>query len=92
MLRHVSAALAGTYAYVNPVVAIVAGWLLNAEEITVWIAGGMTVILSGVALVRGGTIAPRADLDKARKELREAKGPIQSRMGRVAGAESSKPR
>jgi drug/metabolite transporter (DMT)-like permease len=53
LLGHVSATGVGTYAYVNPVVAILAGWLLNGEEITIWIVGGMLVILAGVALVRG---------------------------------------
>ncbi len=53
LLGHVSATGVGTYAYVNPVVAIVVGWLLNGEEITVWIVSGMLVILAGVALVRG---------------------------------------
>ncbi len=53
LLGHVSATAVGTYAYVNPVVAILVGWLLNGEEITVWIVSGMLVILAGVALVRG---------------------------------------
>jgi drug/metabolite transporter (DMT)-like permease len=53
LLGHVSAPVVGTYAYVNPVVAILVGWLFNGEEITIWIVGGMVVILAGVALVRG---------------------------------------
>jgi drug/metabolite transporter (DMT)-like permease len=53
LLGHVSATAVSTYAYVNPVVAILVGWLLNGEEITAWILGGMVVILAGVALVRG---------------------------------------
>lgn len=56
LLEHVPAALAGTYAYVNPMVAIVVGWLLNREEITGWIVGGMAIILAGVALVRDGGV------------------------------------
>jgi drug/metabolite transporter (DMT)-like permease len=56
LLGHVSAALAGTYAYVNPLVAIVVGRLLNHEPITGWILSGMVVILAGVALVRGGGV------------------------------------
>lgn len=52
LLTHASAALAGTYAYVNPVVAVLVGWLLGGEEITGWMVGGMIVILAGVALVR----------------------------------------
>jgi drug/metabolite transporter (DMT)-like permease len=54
LLRHVSAALAGTYAYVNPVVALLVGRLLGGEPITLSVAGGMLVILAGVALIRTG--------------------------------------
>jgi drug/metabolite transporter (DMT)-like permease len=54
LLGHVSAALAGTYAYVNPLIAILLGRVLDREPITGWILGGMVVILAGVALVRGG--------------------------------------
>jgi len=52
LLGHVSGPMAGTYAYVNPVVAILVGWLLNSEALTIWIVGGMGIILVGVALVR----------------------------------------
>jgi drug/metabolite transporter (DMT)-like permease len=56
LLGHVTAALAGTYAYVNPLMAILVGRLLNREPITGWILGGMVVILAGVALVRSGGV------------------------------------
>jgi drug/metabolite transporter (DMT)-like permease len=54
LLGHVSAAQAGTYAYINPLVAILVGWLFGNEEISGWIIGGMAVILAGVGLVRSG--------------------------------------
>jgi drug/metabolite transporter (DMT)-like permease len=54
LLGHVSTTLAGTYAYVNPVIAVLVGWLIGGEEITGWILGGMVVILVAVALVRMG--------------------------------------
>lgn len=54
LLSHVSAALVGTHAYVNPVVAILVGWLLASEALTGSLVVGMVVILVGVALVRGG--------------------------------------
>jgi drug/metabolite transporter (DMT)-like permease len=53
LLGQVSAAQAGTYAYVNPLVAVLVG-LLDGEELTGWIVGGIAIILAGVALVRGG--------------------------------------
>src|SRR5260370_39684011 len=54
LLGHVSGAMVGTYAYVNPVVAILVGWQLGKEELSPWILGGMAIILAGVALVRMG--------------------------------------
>lgn len=54
LLGHVQASLVGTYAYVNPVIAVLVGWLLDREELSGWILAGMVVILAGVALVRGG--------------------------------------
>jgi drug/metabolite transporter (DMT)-like permease len=54
LLRHVPATQAGTCAYVNPLVAILVGWLWGNEDLTGWIVGGMAVILAGVALVRAG--------------------------------------
>jgi drug/metabolite transporter (DMT)-like permease len=59
LLGHVSATQVSTYAYVNPAVAVLVGWA-DGEEMTVWLAGGIAVILVGVALVRaGGMRAPR---------------------------------
>jgi drug/metabolite transporter (DMT)-like permease len=58
LLNHVSSTLAGTYAYVNPLVAILVGWLVGGERITGWIVAGMGVILLGVALVRSGVVPP----------------------------------
>jgi len=59
LLGHVPAARAGTYAYVNPMVAVLVGCVLDGEELTGWIVGGIIVILAGVALVRGiGNASP----------------------------------
>jgi drug/metabolite transporter (DMT)-like permease len=53
LLNNTSAALAGTYSYVNPIVAVLLGWWLAGERITPWALAGMAVILGSVALVRG---------------------------------------
>lgn len=44
-LRHASATIVGTYAYVNPVIAVLLGWLLLHEPVTgrTFIAMGMTL-------------------------------------------------
>jgi len=56
LLGQVPATIVGTYAYVNPLLAILVGWLLGGEEMTVSIIAGLVVILSGVALVRAGGV------------------------------------
>jgi drug/metabolite transporter (DMT)-like permease len=53
LLSHVAAAKVGTYAYVNPVIAVLVGTVAG-EEFTGWLAAGICVILLGVFLVRGG--------------------------------------
>lgn len=92
LLRHVSAALVGTYAYVNPAVAVVVGWLLGGEAMTGWLVGGLAVILMGVALVRAGA-APRADghLDKRPQPVPPrdgdgAQSPYWARMAEICRA------
>jgi drug/metabolite transporter (DMT)-like permease len=70
LLGNVSAARAGTYAYVNPMVAILIGWLLDNETITIWILAGVATILAGVALVRAGE-HPQTIKEKAQWKMRE---------------------
>jgi drug/metabolite transporter (DMT)-like permease len=84
LLAHVPAAQASTYAYVNPVVAILVGWLLGDEELTGWIVGGMLVILTGVALIRGRGHRP------GRKE-RIDDPPYRDNAARAAAALSGTP-
>jgi drug/metabolite transporter (DMT)-like permease len=54
LLGNVSTTLAGTYAYINPVVAVFAAVWWVKEPIGLPVVGGMTVILLGVVLVRQG--------------------------------------
>jgi drug/metabolite transporter (DMT)-like permease len=58
LISHAPAALAGTYAYVNPVVALLVGWLVAGETPAAPVIGGIAVILLGVALVRLGGARP----------------------------------
>jgi drug/metabolite transporter (DMT)-like permease len=62
LLGHASAALTGTYAYVNPVIALLVGWLIANETPTPAIVTGVAVILVGVALVRLGGVRKHAAL------------------------------
>ncbi|KTF34481.1 membrane protein, partial [Xanthomonas vesicatoria] len=51
LLHHVRPALAGSYAYVNPVIAVALGAWLGHEQFTAHDIGAMAVILGGVLVV-----------------------------------------
>lgn len=51
LLHHVRPALAGSYAYVNPVIAVVLGAWLAAERFNVHDIGAMAVVLAGVVAI-----------------------------------------
>jgi drug/metabolite transporter (DMT)-like permease len=66
LLNHVSAALAGTYAFVNPAVAVFLGALLAHEALAPLVVLGGAVIIAGVALVVAGrSAAGRSDRGRA---------------------------
>lgn len=58
---HTTPVVVGTYAYVNPAIAAVLGWLVLGERLAPLQLAGMAVILLAVALVTGylGRIRPR---------------------------------
>jgi drug/metabolite transporter (DMT)-like permease len=51
LLQHAPISLVGTYAYVNPVVAVILGAILLSEQITVTTVIGGAVIIASVAVV-----------------------------------------
>jgi drug/metabolite transporter (DMT)-like permease len=51
LLAHTTAAKASTYAYVNPVVAVLLGWALAHEAVTQRTIVAAAVILAGVAII-----------------------------------------
>src|SRR5215472_1108396 len=59
LLRHESPARIGTYAYVNPLVAVLEGWLLLGESLTPLQWVGSIIIFAGVILVRNLPVLPR---------------------------------
>jgi drug/metabolite transporter (DMT)-like permease len=56
LLRVSTPARVSTYAYVNPIVAVLLGWALASEPLTTRMIVAAAVIVSGVALI---TLAPR---------------------------------
>jgi drug/metabolite transporter (DMT)-like permease len=63
LLQNAPISTAATYAYVNPVIAIVLGWAILSEEITPLVIAGAAVIVASVAAVvreESGTREPQA--------------------------------
>jgi len=80
LLGHVSAALAGTYAFVNPAVAVLLGALVLQEPLSPAVVVGGAVIIAGVARgVAGRSVDSRA-VRRAGAAL-----PAQSLRGSSAG-------
>ena len=61
LIRKVTPDKLSTIAYVNPVVAVVLGWLVLGETLNGWQFGGMIVLLFGVLLIntRAGSFAKK---------------------------------
>jgi len=55
VLQHLSATVTSLYTYINPIVALLLGWLLLGEILTIWIAIGMSITITGVWLVNSGS-------------------------------------
>jgi drug/metabolite transporter (DMT)-like permease len=54
LIRNASAAAVATYAYVNPLVAVLLGWLMLGETIAARTAVAAALILGGVVLMQAG--------------------------------------
>ena len=59
-LRHASATMVGTYAYVNPVIAVLLGWLILDERVTGRMAVAIGLILAAVVWIQFSHRAPSA--------------------------------
>ena len=54
LLRVVSPALVSTYAFVNPVIALVLAWAVGDEQVTVRAAAAAVLVVGAIALTRDG--------------------------------------
>jgi drug/metabolite transporter (DMT)-like permease len=59
LLEHVSATKVSTYAYVNPLIAVLLGTVFHAEPVSDALIAGTVLILVAVFLVRGGERAAK---------------------------------
>jgi drug/metabolite transporter (DMT)-like permease len=58
LIRNAPPALVSTYAYINPLVAVLLGWAIAGEKITSSTLGAAAVILAGVALIATAPSGP----------------------------------
>ncbi len=77
-LRHASATIVGTYAYVNPVVAVLLGWSILHEAITARTIGAMVLILGAVLMIQlapgaHGKAAPRTETPSGEHQRQRAR-------------------
>ncbi len=68
-LQHASPTVVGTYAYVNPVVAVVLGWLFLDEAISGRTLIAMALMLGSVALIQFGSQAKELLVRWSEKQL-----------------------
>jgi drug/metabolite transporter (DMT)-like permease len=60
LLKHVPTSKVSTYAYVNPVIAVILGWLILHERVDGYILAGSAIVVLSVILVTSAKIEPRA--------------------------------
>ncbi|MCB0524603.1 MAG: EamA family transporter, partial [Saprospiraceae bacterium] len=58
------------YTYINPIVAILLGWLLLGEELTIWTGIGMSITIFGVWLVNSAALRNYRQMKKLQKANR----------------------
>ncbi|MFF7588929.1 EamA family transporter [Kitasatospora purpeofusca] len=88
LLRSAPLTLVATYAYVNPVVAVLLGWLVLAEPLTGPTLLGGAVVVAGVCLVV--SVSRGSGRPSAGKTLRKAAGKAAGTSVRRAVRESSR--
>ena len=71
LLHHASSQLAGTYAFVCPLVAVILGWWLLGEQISVHTLLAAAAIAVGVALIMLHPRKPQPGRDEADDQPRE---------------------
>ncbi|MFN2543749.1 MAG: EamA family transporter, partial [Actinomycetota bacterium] len=71
LLRNTRTSLVATYAYVNPVIAVLGGWLLLNEAITTRTLMGGGVIVLAVVLIVTARVVPAGEPASAPEETSE---------------------
>ena len=67
-------AIVSTYTYVNPVVAVFAGWIIAGEQVGPAQLGALILVLAGVLMVQGRSL-PVGKLTRRLRQLRQSRQP-----------------
>jgi drug/metabolite transporter (DMT)-like permease len=55
LLEHYSPTLVATHTYINPIIAVLIGWLLAGEKLTLNLGIAAAMVIGAVILVQRGT-------------------------------------
>jgi drug/metabolite transporter (DMT)-like permease len=89
LLRVASPVLVSTYAYVNPVVAVLLGWVLADEPLTAGTLVAAAVILSGVALITSSQTTAKGKEEMpvmVEEEASSWEAPLEEEMAEVCAS------
>ncbi|HZU22818.1 MAG TPA: EamA family transporter [Terriglobales bacterium] len=76
LLKHVPTSKVATYAYVNPIIAVLLGWAILGEQVNRYVAAGSIVIVASVVLVNTAQV----------RDSRSAQGPDEGAQGALGDA------
>ncbi len=83
LLKNAEPAMVATYAYVNPVVAVILGWLIAGESFTAQMLAGAAIIIGSVALITSHDKIKEAE-DTI--DIHESSAPTENRKALSASA------
>jgi drug/metabolite transporter (DMT)-like permease len=64
LLKQVSSTLVATYTFVNPIIAVLLGWLALGEQPSVWMIAGAALVIASVAGVLASNPAAKKETDR----------------------------
>jgi drug/metabolite transporter (DMT)-like permease len=76
LLKHVPTPKVATYAYVNPIVAVILGWIVLHERFDHFMLAGTIVIVAAVALVTTAKVHAGEDMKEAGEGLPELESEV----------------
>jgi drug/metabolite transporter (DMT)-like permease len=84
LLQRCPPALVATHTYANPVVAVLLGWLLASEPLTMRVVVASVAILGAIVLIRRGERAVLPDSETARSTKSGLRHGLQETIGRAS--------